>query len=39
LGARLVPTWISSLVLRLDASRLFEPELAWFTQLGLKQYF
>ncbi len=38
-GARLVPTWISNLILRLDASRLLEPELAWFTQLGLKQYF
>jgi hypothetical protein len=38
-GARLVPTWISNLILRLDASRLLEPELAWFTQLGLEQYF
>jgi hypothetical protein len=38
-GARLIPTWISNVVLRLDASRLLEPELAWFTQLGLNQYF
>lgn len=38
-GARLVPTWISNLLLRLDASRLLAPELAWFTQLGLEQYF
>ena len=39
LGARLVPTWISSLVLRVDGARLIEPEGAWFAQLGLNQYF
>jgi hypothetical protein len=38
-GLRLVPTWISSIVLRLDAARLLAPERAWFGQLGLKQYF
>jgi hypothetical protein len=39
LGVRIVPTWISSVALRLDASRLLAPESAWFTQLGLNQYF
>jgi hypothetical protein len=38
-GVRLLPTWLSSVVLRLDASRLIAPEPAWFTQLGLNQYF
>ena len=37
-GLRLVPTWISSLTLRIDASRLLAPEPAWFLQLGLTQY-
>lgn len=39
LGVRLVPTWLSSIVLRLDTSRLLAPAPAWFTQLGLNQYF
>jgi outer membrane protein assembly factor BamA len=39
LGARVVPTWITSVVLRLDAARLLAPEPAWFIQLGLNQYF
>jgi hypothetical protein len=39
LGARVVPTWISSVALRLDAARLVAPERAWFAQFGLKQYF
>jgi len=39
LGARVVPTWISSIALRLDVARLLAPELAWFAQFGLKQYF
>ena len=39
LGARLVPTWISSIALRFDVARLLAPELAWFAQFGLKQYF
>ena len=37
-GLRLIPTWISSLTLRIDASRLLAPEPAWFFQLGLTQY-
>jgi hypothetical protein len=39
LGARVIPTWISSIVFRFDASRLLEPETAWFAQFGLAQYF
>ena len=39
MGARVVPTWISSLVLRLDGARLIQPEPAWFAQVGLNQYF
>jgi hypothetical protein len=39
LGARVVPTWISSIALRFDVARLLAPELAWFGQFGLKQYF
>jgi hypothetical protein len=38
-GARVVPTWISSIVLRLDGSRVLAPEPAWFLQFGLNQYF
>jgi hypothetical protein len=39
LGARLVPTWLASTVLRVDGARLFEPDQRWFIQLGLNQYF
>jgi hypothetical protein len=39
LGGRIVPTWIANVVLRVDVARLLAPELAWFTQLGLNQYF
>jgi hypothetical protein len=39
LGVRVVPTWISSIALRFDVARLLAPELAWFAQFGLKQYF
>lgn len=38
-GARLVPTWLAGLVLRVDVSRLFVPEQRWFHQLALSQYF
>jgi hypothetical protein len=38
-GARLVPTWISALILRVDVARLLAPETAWFAQIGLNQYF
>jgi hypothetical protein len=39
LGVRVVPTWLSSIVLRLDASRLLAPAPANFAQVGLNQYF
>jgi hypothetical protein len=38
-GARVVPTWLSSLILRLDVARLMAPDDAWFVQVGLDQYF
>jgi hypothetical protein len=38
-GARVVPTWISNIVLRLDVARVIKPEPAWFAQIGLNQYF
>ena len=38
-GLRVIPTWISSLTLRVDAARLFAPEPTWFAQVGLTQYF
>jgi len=38
-GARVVPTWISSLIFRIDVAHLLAPETAWFVQLGLNQYF
>jgi hypothetical protein len=38
-GVRVVPTWLASVVLRLDLARLMLPEQRWFLQLGLGQYF
>jgi hypothetical protein len=38
-GLRVVPTWLSAIVLRVDGARLVAPEGAWFVQLGLSQYF
>lgn len=38
-GARLVPTWLANVVLRLDGARLLVPEERWFLQFGLNQYF
>lgn len=38
LGARLVPTWLASTVLRIDVAYLVAPERRPFVQLGLKQY-
>jgi hypothetical protein len=37
-GARLVPTWLSGVLLRADLARLLVPEQRWFLQLGLSQY-
>ena len=38
-GLRVVPTWLSGLVLRFDVSHLFAPEPAFGFQYGLSQYF
>lgn len=38
-GARVIPTWLASTVLRVDGSRLFHPAPRWFVQVGLSQYF
>jgi hypothetical protein len=38
-GARLVPTWISGLVLRFDVARLVLPARSMFYQFGVSQYF
>ncbi len=39
IGARLVPTWLASFVLRADVAYLVTPTTRPFVQLGLKQYF
>ncbi len=39
LGARVIPTWLASVVLRLDLARLLSPSQSWFLQFGLNQYF
>jgi hypothetical protein len=38
-GARLLPTALTELVLRLDLARLLLPAPSWFLQLGASQYF
>lgn len=38
-GVRLVPTFLTQLLLRLDLARLFAPEERWFLQFGVTQYF
>lgn len=38
-GARLVPTWLSGVLLRADLARLLVPEERWFLQVGFSQYF
>lgn len=38
-GARLIPTWLAGILLRVDAARLLLPERRWFVQVGLGQYF
>jgi hypothetical protein len=39
IGLRVVPTWLSGLVLRFDLAHLFVPEAVWAFQYGLSQYF
>ena len=38
-GGRLVPMWLANTVLRVDGARLVAPEMRWFVQTGLSQYF
>jgi hypothetical protein len=38
-GARVIPTWLANVVLRLDLARLLSPNQTWFLQFGLNQYF
>jgi hypothetical protein len=39
IGLRLIPTFLTKLLLRLDAARLVAPQRRWFWQLGVSQYF
>jgi hypothetical protein len=38
-GIRVIPTFLTQLLLRLDGSRLYAPEERWFFQFGVTQYF
>jgi hypothetical protein len=38
-GARIVPTFLTQLLLRVDLARLLWPESTWFWQVGVTQYF
>ena len=38
-GLRLVPTWLSGLLLRLDGALLLRPKRLLFYQIGVRQYF
>ena len=38
-GARVIPTWLASIVGRVDLARLLAPDHLWFVQYGLSQYF
>jgi hypothetical protein len=38
-GARLIPTFLAGLLLRVDLARLLHPTERWFVQLGFSQYF
>jgi outer membrane protein assembly factor BamA len=38
-GARVIPTFLTQIVLRLDMCRLLVPEQNWFVQFGTSQYF
>lgn len=39
IGARLIPTWLANVIVRVDGSRLLHPDPRWFGQLALSQYF
>ncbi len=38
-GARVIPTWLANVMLRVDLARLLSPTQSWFLQFGLNQYF
>lgn len=38
-GARVIPTFLASLLFRVDVARLVLPHQDWFVQLGVSQYF
>jgi hypothetical protein len=38
-GVRVIPTFLTQLLARVDLARLLVPEPAWFVQLGVNQYF
>lgn len=38
-GLRLIPTWLTQILVRADLSRLHAPEERWFAQFGVTQYF
>ena len=38
-GMRLIPTFLTQLLLRADLARLYTPEQRWFLQVGVTQYF
>jgi len=38
-GVRLVPTFLTQLLVRADLARLYIPEQRWFLQVGVTQYF
>ena len=38
-GARVIPTFLASLLFRVDVARLVLPYEDWFVQLGVSQYF
>ena len=38
-GTRVVPTWLATIVARVDVARLISPSQLWFVQFGLNQYF
>ncbi len=38
-GLRVIPTFLSNTLLRVDAARLFVPDQNWLVQVGITQYF
>ena len=38
-GLRIVPTFLTQIVGRVDLARLHAPEERWFLQIGVTQYF